>query len=122
MAKDQVELIGVTVTFIPMQPGTPYSLIEWEAAVGSPSPPVHIHHKTDEGFYVLAGEFGFLVDGLKTAAPADAEQIFARLLPRAFRRPAAPDEIARYTDLLKRVLDEGQSFESALRVALRAVL
>jgi mannose-6-phosphate isomerase-like protein (cupin superfamily) len=68
--KEQVELIGVTVTFTPTQPGAPYSLIEWEARAGSPSPPVHIHHNTDEGFYVLEGKFGFLVEGLVThAAP-----------------------------------------------------
>jgi len=68
LAKDQVELVGVTVTFVPMQQGAPYSLIEWEAKAGSPSPPVHIHHKTDEGFYVLEGEFGFQVDGAVTRA------------------------------------------------------
>ena len=84
MAKDQVELIGVTVTFIPMQPGTPYSLIEWEAAVGSPSPPVHIHHKTDEGFYVLAGEFVFLVDGVKTSAPAGMHVLAPKGHPHTF--------------------------------------
>jgi mannose-6-phosphate isomerase-like protein (cupin superfamily) len=68
LARDQVELVGVTVTFIPMQPDAPYSLIEWDAKPGSPSPPVHIHHKTDEGFYVLEGEFGFQVDGVVTHA------------------------------------------------------
>jgi mannose-6-phosphate isomerase-like protein (cupin superfamily) len=68
LSKDQVELVGVTVTFVPMQPGAPYSLIEWEAEAGSPSPPVHIHHKTDEGFYVLEGEFGFQMDGAVTHA------------------------------------------------------
>jgi mannose-6-phosphate isomerase-like protein (cupin superfamily) len=68
LAKDRVELVGVTVTFIPMQPRAPYSLIEWEAKAGSPSPPVHIHHRTDEGFYVLEGEFGFQVDGAVTHA------------------------------------------------------
>jgi mannose-6-phosphate isomerase-like protein (cupin superfamily) len=84
LPKDQVELIGVTVTFIPMEPGTPYSLIEWEAAAGSPSPPVHIHHNTDEGFYVLEGEFGFLVDGMTSSAPAGTHVLAAKRHPHTF--------------------------------------
>lgn len=29
-------------------------------AGGAKSPPVHVHNRTDEGFYVLTGKFGFL--------------------------------------------------------------
>jgi mannose-6-phosphate isomerase-like protein (cupin superfamily) len=54
-SRETVDLIGATVTFIPMGPGTSYSLIEWDAKVGAPSPPLHIHHQTDESFYVMAG-------------------------------------------------------------------
>jgi mannose-6-phosphate isomerase-like protein (cupin superfamily) len=70
--RESVELTGVTVTFIPTEPGAPYSLLEWEAQVGSPSPPVHVHHKTDEGFYVMAGRFAFLLDGVQTYASPGA--------------------------------------------------
>ncbi len=51
-----------------MPAGAPYALIGWEAEPGSPSPPVHIHHRTDEGFYILSGVFGFLVDGVESSA------------------------------------------------------
>jgi hypothetical protein len=59
---------------------------------------------------------------LKTATAADARDVIARLLPRAFRRPATEVEIARYVGLIKRVIDEGRGFEAALRIGLRAVL
>jgi mannose-6-phosphate isomerase-like protein (cupin superfamily) len=84
LADDQVELTGVTVTFIPTQPGAPYSLIEWDAEAGSPSPPVHIHHKTDEGFYVLEGKFGFLVDGLVTRAARGTHVLVPKGHPHTF--------------------------------------
>ena len=41
---------------------------------------------------------------------------------RAFRRPVTAAEVERYVKLAKRELDDGQSFEEAMRVAFRAVL
>jgi mannose-6-phosphate isomerase-like protein (cupin superfamily) len=61
---DTVQLLGAKVTFVPMDSGTPYSLTEWEMQVGSEGPPIHIHHETDEGFYVMEGHFGFVLDGV----------------------------------------------------------
>ena len=84
LADERIELIGVTVTFIPTQPSAPYSLIEWEAEAGSPSPPLHIHHKTDEGFYVLEGQFGFLVDGLTTSAAQGTHVLVPKGHPHTF--------------------------------------
>jgi mannose-6-phosphate isomerase-like protein (cupin superfamily) len=65
-SRERLDLVNATVTFIQMAPDTPYSLIEWDAKVGAPSPPVHVHHKTDEGFYVASGKFAFLLDGVQT--------------------------------------------------------
>lgn len=59
---------------------------------------------------------------LKTGTLADAQDIMARLLPRGFRRPATEAQIAGYVGLMKRMIEEGCSFEAALRVGLRAVL
>lgn len=52
----------MTVRYVYSEAARPYSLIEWIAPAGTESPPVHIHHRTDEGFYVLDGTFGFLLD------------------------------------------------------------
>jgi mannose-6-phosphate isomerase-like protein (cupin superfamily) len=74
-ARETVDLIGATVTFIPMGGASSYSLIEWEARVGAVSPPVHVHHKTDESFYVMSGTFVFLLDGVETLETAGAHVV-----------------------------------------------
>jgi mannose-6-phosphate isomerase-like protein (cupin superfamily) len=63
---DTVQLLGAKITFVPMDSGTNYSLTEWELQVGSQGPPIHIHHASDEGFYVMAGHVGFVMDGFTT--------------------------------------------------------
>ncbi|WP_145212739.1 DUF1592 domain-containing protein [Planctomycetes bacterium TBK1r] len=59
---------------------------------------------------------------LESAGRDDAEQILQRLLPLAFRRPVEPTEADAYLDLFSSALADGRSFESALRVSLKAVL
>ncbi len=59
---------------------------------------------------------------LQKGTLTDARDIMARLLPSAFRRPVTEEEVSRFSGMMKRVLDEGQSFDAALRVGLRAVL
>lgn len=59
---------------------------------------------------------------LATATPSDAERIIRRVLPRAFRRPVASSEADEYVALFTAASDAGRSFESALRVALKAIL
>src|ERR1700687_5066126 len=49
-----------------MDSGTTYSLTEWDLQVGAEGPPIHIHHESDEGFYVMAGHVGFVMDGVTT--------------------------------------------------------
>jgi mannose-6-phosphate isomerase-like protein (cupin superfamily) len=63
---DTIQLIGARVTFVPIDAGTPYSLTEWEVEPGTQGPPIHIHHLHDEGFYVMSGHFGFVLDGVTT--------------------------------------------------------
>lgn len=52
----------------------------------------------------------------------DVREIFARLLPRAFRRPMQPDEADRYVALTAAALDQNRPFIAALRVGLQALL
>ncbi len=52
----------------------------------------------------------------------DAEAILNRILPRAFRRKTASDEIDPYVSLVKSALDDGRFFEEALRLGLKGVL
>ena len=51
----------VKVTYVHADPASGYALLEWEAPPGATSPPVHVHHHTEEGFYVVSGTYRFLV-------------------------------------------------------------
>ena len=53
----------VKVTYVHEDLADGYALLEWEAPPGAASPPMHVHHRTDEGFYVLSGAYRFAVDG-----------------------------------------------------------
>ncbi|HEX7263325.1 MAG TPA: cupin domain-containing protein [Candidatus Dormibacteraeota bacterium] len=83
-ARETVDLIGATVTFIPEGGASSYSLIEWVAKVGAVSPPVHIHHETDESFYVMSGTFVFLLDGVETLETAGAHVVVPMGRPHTF--------------------------------------
>jgi mannose-6-phosphate isomerase-like protein (cupin superfamily) len=63
---DTVQLIGARVAFVPMGEGASYELTEWDVEPGAQGPPIHIHHEHDEGFYVMSGHFGFVLDGVTT--------------------------------------------------------
>jgi mannose-6-phosphate isomerase-like protein (cupin superfamily) len=69
-ASNLVTLGEVTIRYVHSDASSPYSLLEWSAPPGTPSPPVHIHHRTDEGFYVTAGSYAFELDGERILACA----------------------------------------------------
>src|SRR2546428_13826349 len=75
----------VTVTYVHEDPAGGYALLEWEAPPGAVSPPVHVHHRTDEGFYVLSGAFRFLVDGKTVDGPAGSHVLVRAGVPHTFR-------------------------------------
>src|SRR5438034_1009136 len=74
----------VTVTYVHEDPAGGYALLEWEAPPGAASPPVHVHHRTDEGFYVLSGAFRFLVDGKTVDGPAGSHVLVRGGVPHTF--------------------------------------
>src|SRR5262249_30080768 len=51
-----------------------------------------------------------------------ARKVLEAFLPRAFRRPATAKELERYLGLFDQAVGKGESYESSLRVALKAVL
>ncbi len=59
---------------------------------------------------------------LKKGTLDDARGMLTKILPRAFRRRTEPDELEPYVALVESALAEGRSFESALRLGLKAVL
>jgi len=58
----------------------------------------------------------------RTGTLDDAHDILERILPRAFRRKTAPEEVEPYLALVDSALSDGRSFESALRLGLKGVL
>ncbi|MEO8368826.1 MAG: DUF1588 domain-containing protein [Candidatus Solibacter sp.] len=51
-----------------------------------------------------------------------AREILKSFLPRAFRRPVSPDDLAQYLTLYRAARKQGQDFEPAILFTLRAVL
>jgi mannose-6-phosphate isomerase-like protein (cupin superfamily) len=128
-ARETVDLIGATVTFIPMDPGTPYALVEWDAKVGAISPPVHVHHKTDEAFYVMSGKFAFLLDGVQTFESPGAHVLVpmghAHTFWNAGRSPArclvivSPPGFEGYFRELAMLLATAESEDDAIQARVR---
>ena len=52
---------GHDLRYLDMAPDGAFSLLEWTARPGLPGSAIHLHHRTDEGFYVVAGTYGFLI-------------------------------------------------------------
>ena len=82
--RDAVQLIGAQVTFVPIDEGSVYSIVEWDVEPGTKGPPIHIHHETDEGFYVTAGWFGFVRDGVTIYAKAGTHVTVPKGHPHSF--------------------------------------
>lgn len=59
---------------------------------------------------------------LKSANADDAKKILNKILPRAFRRPVEASEVDSYLKLFVAATADERSFESALRVSLKAIL
>jgi cytochrome c553 len=60
--------------------------------------------------------------GLDLSEELGAEKLLLKFATRAFRRPVTAAEVGRYVKLAQSALDEGRSFEDAMRLAYRAVL
>lgn len=53
---------------------------------------------------------------------AAATEVFARFLPRAFRRPVGPEEVASFVKLIEQEIEAGTTYEGALRTGLMRAL
>jgi hypothetical protein len=62
------------------------------------------------------------VPGPKLEPRDAARKVLGAFLPRAFRRPATAREVERYVSLFDRASQRGDSYEQALKLALKGVL
>jgi uncharacterized cupin superfamily protein len=74
----------VKVSYVHEYPASGYALLEWEVPPGAASPPVHVHHRTEEGFYVLSGTYRFLVDGKQVDGGPGAHVLVRAGQPHTF--------------------------------------
>ena len=81
---DTIQLGAVSIRYVHADAASPYSLLEWTAPAGTPSPPVHIHPHTDEGFYVAHGTYGFVMDNERIEAAAGSHVPVPRGHPHTF--------------------------------------
>jgi mannose-6-phosphate isomerase-like protein (cupin superfamily) len=84
---DRVEIVRlgpVTIRYVHAETGGSYSLLEWIAPAAAPSPPVHIHRETDEGFYVVNGTYAFLRDGDRIGAASGEHVLVPKGHPHTF--------------------------------------
>ena len=58
----------------------------------------------------------------KKSTTQAAAQIFAKLLPRTFRRPVTTAEAKRYAALVESVVKQGETFERGIQVGIQAML
>jgi mono/diheme cytochrome c family protein len=120
---------------LPLVPLPPTPRQKGKVKGNVPSADVHLPRRPPENAYVIRGHgkpYIKNVDSLpqhfepatvaSKAPEADARRLLANFLPRAFRRPATPEEVGRYVELFKARLAEGDVFEVAMRTAYQAAL
>ncbi len=64
------------------------SVLEHRGRQGD-SPPLHVHHTEDEIFYILEGDFRFLLDGAEVRRGAGATVVAPRGVPHTYRVESA---------------------------------
>ena len=119
----------VTVTYLQDDPARGYALLEWAAPPGAAAPPVHVHRRTEEGFYVLSGTYVFLVDGEEIAAPAGTHVLVKAGIAHTFWNagdvPAraliilTPPDFAPYFRALSELLADAKTDEAAVEARRR---
>lgn len=105
-------------------PGLAIDWIEVEGPLNSDWPPAS--HRLIFGDLLRKSAPGYnqsdRVEVISSNPLVDAEQILGRFCRRAFRRSVTVDDVKPFLTLVKAKLDDGRSFEQAMRVALTAVM
>lgn len=90
-ARRTLAICGGRYTFVATadQTGGAYSLIECHLPARDPGPPLHIHTREDEAFYVLAGEVTLTLAGRDHCVAAGGYIFAPRNVPHRFRNDGA---------------------------------
>jgi quercetin dioxygenase-like cupin family protein len=77
-----------TFKVLPEQTGGAYAILE-QVIPSDHGPPLHVHRRETEIFYVLEGQFEFTLGDQKISAPVGALVVGPRNIPHAFRNVGA---------------------------------
>ena len=114
-----------TIKIVPV--ALPFVYLKQDTMQDYPGPGLHIHWIEVEGPLPEAWPtesyrrvFGDVDPKLGTHA--EAVNLLRAMLPKAFRRPTTEAEVIPFSSVVAKSLDNGQSFEAALRSGYKAVL
>ena len=81
-----IQLQGETIRIKVSTQDTHGKYAVWEARIPSGGgPPLHVHHREDEWFYVLEGKFVFELDGRRITAKTGTSVFAPRHIPHRFQ-------------------------------------
>jgi mannose-6-phosphate isomerase-like protein (cupin superfamily) len=66
---ERFDLLGFEVTLFGGGADAAFSVQEWHASAGAGGIPIHLHYRTQEAFYVVAGEIGLWLDDRSVVRP-----------------------------------------------------
>jgi mannose-6-phosphate isomerase-like protein (cupin superfamily) len=67
---ERFDLLGFEVTLFGGSADAAFSVQEWRASAGAGGIPIHLHHGTEEAFYVVAGDLGLWLDDRAVMRPS----------------------------------------------------
>ena len=127
---DRIGLLGFGVTYLHRETDSGRALLSWDAPPRAGGIPVHVHERTEEGFYVLRGQLALWRDGDVVVRGTGSYTVVRSGQQHSFWNPAdepaayltaiVPPGIADYLRELAQGLRDAQSEEQA--TALRARL
>lgn len=103
-------------------PGLAVQWVEIEGPLEDAWPPLSYRRLFGDRPQAPAADNPALREAVSQQPLADAELILREFTRRAFRRPVTEDDIRPFLNRVKAQLDDGYSFQQALRVGLKAVL
>ena len=97
-AVEQFNLLGFQVRLLHGGADAAFSVQEWRAPAGAGAIPNHLHHRTEEAFYVLDGEIALWLDDRSTVHPRGAYIVVPPGRRHTFWNPA--DQPATYLTVI----------------------
>jgi quercetin dioxygenase-like cupin family protein len=87
-ATQRFDLLGFDVTLLDGGPAASFSVQRWQVPNDAGGIPVHLHRRTEEAFYVIAGELALWLDDQVLVLSAGSYVLVPPGRPHSFGTPA----------------------------------